>query len=278
MPPGLLYRVYRLLLYVYPPAFRRQYGEEMARVFRDRCRALAQTRGAGGLGCFAMRSLADWLITGIREWAALITEAPQFSGAARSGAAGAPSFEFINTNGPRRSALAQGVVMSIGIFALLSYLPGHGVGHWTALVGSHHPSRSHLLPAKTEAAPVDLKTEVQAAPYPEESPANPYFCVFLVLGTLDADHDGVISAAEIANASASLRKLDINHDGKLTANDCGSHAGPAFTRNTRLLAALDADHDGEISASEIQNSPAALATLDQNGDGRLTMDEVFDDE
>ncbi len=44
-----------------------------------------------------------------------------------------------------------------------------------------------------------------------------------------------------------------------------------------VLAALDADHDGEISAEEILNSSRYLRTLDSNGDGLLTPDEVMPD-
>ena len=39
----------------------------------------------------------------------------------------------------------------------------------------------------------------------------------LVVATLDANHDGIIDAAEIKNASAALRSLDTNADGKLTS-------------------------------------------------------------
>ena len=38
----------------------------------------------------------------------------------------------------------------------------------------------------------------------------------LVVATLDANHDGVIDAAEMNNASAALKGLDKNADGKLT--------------------------------------------------------------
>lgn len=41
-----------------------------------------------------------------------------------------------------------------------------------------------------------------------------------------------------------------------------------------LMMALDANHDGVIDASEISNAPAALRTLDKNGDGQLTPDEL----
>lgn len=41
-----------------------------------------------------------------------------------------------------------------------------------------------------------------------------------------------------------------------------------------LVAALDANHDGVIDASEIDNAAAALRTLDKNGDGKLTAEEL----
>src|SRR4051794_32276286 len=41
----------------------------------------------------------------------------------------------------------------------------------------------------------------------------------LLFTAVDADHDGVVSAAEIANAPAALRALDKNHDGKLTLDE-----------------------------------------------------------
>lgn len=42
-----------------------------------------------------------------------------------------------------------------------------------------------------------------------------------------------------------------------------------------LFAALDANHDGVIDEAEIANASAALKTLDKNGDGKLTMDELM---
>src|SRR5438045_1563676 len=41
-----------------------------------------------------------------------------------------------------------------------------------------------------------------------------------------------------------------------------------------IIAALDANHDGVIDAGEIANASNALKTLDKNGDGKLTMDEL----
>jgi len=42
-----------------------------------------------------------------------------------------------------------------------------------------------------------------------------------------------------------------------------------------IVAALDANHDGVIDADEIANAPAALKSLDKNGDGKLTPDEFM---
>lgn len=175
---------------------------------------------------------------------------------------------------------------------------------------------------------------------------------------IDTDHDGSLSAEEIAAAPAALAKLDRNHDGKLTPDEFGiggaeDAGGPssdemvkslmAFDKNgdgqlqrdevpermrglfdrgdsnhdgvltqdeirkmaetehasrprdpeqdpvfrkrmtaalmrvVPLLAALDADHNGEMSQAEIQNASAVLKSLDKNGDGRLTDDEVTPD-
>jgi hypothetical protein len=41
-----------------------------------------------------------------------------------------------------------------------------------------------------------------------------------------------------------------------------------------VVAALDANKDGEIDATEIANAAAALKTLDKNGDGKLTGEEI----
>jgi len=40
-----------------------------------------------------------------------------------------------------------------------------------------------------------------------------------IIGAIDANHDGVIDADEIANASAALKSLDKNGDGVLTPDE-----------------------------------------------------------
>jgi hypothetical protein len=41
------------------------------------------------------------------------------------------------------------------------------------------------------------------------------------------------------------------------------------------MVALDANKDGELDATEIANASAALKTLDKNGDGKLSADELM---
>jgi hypothetical protein len=104
----------------------------------------------------------------------------------------------------------------------------------------------------------------------------------LIIRALDANHDGISDSNEIANASEALKTLDKNGDGPLTPDEymgpgAPTNAPPAGRHHPPLppiVAALDANHDGIIDATEIANASQALKTLDKNGDGQLTRDEL----
>jgi Ca2+-binding EF-hand superfamily protein len=104
----------------------------------------------------------------------------------------------------------------------------------------------------------------------------------LLVAALDSNTNGVISAEEIANASAALLTLDKNNDNQLTQDelypqrprgDSGNTNPPRFV--PPLIAALDTDADGTLSQQEIANASASLAKLDTNNDGQLTRDEIM---
>jgi putative ABC transport system permease protein len=59
-------RLYRLLLRLFPPSFRRQYGEEMARLYADRRREVDGRRGAALK--LAVEATADALVQAFGEW------------------------------------------------------------------------------------------------------------------------------------------------------------------------------------------------------------------
>lgn len=114
-----------------------------------------------------------------------------------------------------------------------------------------------------------------------------------VVRILDTDQDRELSAAELASAPSSLRTLDANADGTVSADElhparpappadrptppADRPAPPADSDHQRpldpIMFALDANADGALSAAEITNATASLKALDLNGDGKLTADE-----
>ena len=60
-------RVYRLLLLAYPREFRREYGDEMARCFRDLCREELEDGGGLGLATLWGRTLLELIYTTLKE-------------------------------------------------------------------------------------------------------------------------------------------------------------------------------------------------------------------
>lgn len=115
-----------------------------------------------------------------------------------------------------------------------------------------------------------------------------------LLDALDADKNGELSTEEIANATAALKSLDKNSDGKLDVAEMrpnfegmgrgGFGQGPGGEGGqgsgseemlTRLMA-MDANKDGKLAKDELpERLQSMFARGDKNEDGSMDKEEVM---
>lgn len=85
-----------------------------------------------------------------------------------------------------------------------------------------------------------------------------------LFAALDTDGDGIVSKAELKKAALSLKKLDTDKDGALSPSECG--VGDVASK-----AAIGANNE---QAQWLER----IMAKDKNGDGRLTPDELAENE
>jgi hypothetical protein len=116
-------KIYALLLRFFPSHFRKEYGEESLRLFRDRARD-----EKGFTSCLRLwfDLLADLAISVPREY---FYAEPELVAASGQRLAATPSFYFMGDESPRPGALFLGAVMSLAALVTFSTLLSQGGGH-----------------------------------------------------------------------------------------------------------------------------------------------------
>jgi hypothetical protein len=191
---------------------------------------------------------------------------------APAAAGGVPAFSAVDASAvPRRAMLMHGATATIIAWVAVSMAIDSGNRHMqrladTRIVAWSAPNESAELPRllgkAVGVASADRRAlrALSTRPGTEEMfysrrklialraiPDDPLFAA------IDADRNGILSAAEIASAPAFLGALDLNHDGALTRVECGG-ASSFFT-------VLDTDSDSHLSSREIANSARVLQAL-----------------
>ena len=107
-----------------------------------------------------------------------------------------------------------------------------------------------------------------------------------ILSILDSDRDGTLSAAEIADASTSLKQLDANRDGQVIRDELrsqfqskGAKGGPDGGRSGRNIAdhimSHDANGDGKVDKSKMpERMKRILDRVDTNEDSAIDRKEA----
>jgi Ca2+-binding EF-hand superfamily protein len=96
-----------------------------------------------------------------------------------------------------------------------------------------------------------------------------------LLNTIDTDHDGILSAAEIAAAPTALKAIDKDGDGELSSTELRPKQMTPTDRAKHMLDEWDTNKDGKITKPESPDRmQSQFESIDTNHDGVLTEDEL----
>ncbi len=274
--------LYIQVLWAHPAQFRQRFGDEMLEVF-DLARGSREQ----------FHLVLDVLASFSRQWILRSEFHEPWQPATSDGPVYQPiTFQQIEPYKPNRLALAQGGLVAVVLLFGVVDAINHGGGKLrNFVVGMRRPGFGLIKVDRTafEGQPLIATEAARDLEDPLRPFARSYFKIVHPLAALDADGDLTISAVEIANAPPALRRLDRNHDGRLSAEECGflppgnfkgpdillDHYRRVFMRQNPVLAALDSDGDGVISAAEVANSSVSLRSLDLENTGSLTVYDVL---
>lgn len=124
-----------------------------------------------------------------------------------------------------------------------------------------------------------LTMSANALAKPNHKPAHKAGMLFKLF---DEDKSGSISAAEIANASVALQKLDADQDGEITKADlkaiykqkCEEKAEQKGKKGCKALHKGKKKHKGKRAPLTEEQKAERFAKLDKNGDTFLDENEI----
>lgn len=96
-----------------------------------------------------------------------------------------------------------------------------------------------------------------------------------VMDALDVDHDGILSAAEIASAPGALKTLDKDADGILSKDELRMRQQTARQRAEHLFDEWDTNKDGGLTKAELPDRmQPQFDAIDLNHDGKIDLEEA----
>jgi Ca2+-binding EF-hand superfamily protein len=108
-------------------------------------------------------------------------------------------------------------------------------------------------------------------------PRAPYHPPVELLERYDADHDGIVTRAEMAaGLKADFAVADTNRDGRLDEDETRAVNAQRWSEGQSTTSTLvDWNHDGFVDFNEFAGTARSLFTeLDRDGDGKLTPKEM----
>jgi hypothetical protein len=154
----MLRSLYRYVLRLHPPAFRKRFADEMLSIFDDSIGRLS-----------ALRLLGDGLLSLARQWGLRPEFWREFSPTQPPISDGIPSFSTLDPFRPRAGAVIPGLVLSTAVFCMTCFAIKYS---WVRVLHLHIPSVQFDSPPSAQTNPDSVvKDAVERAsipPHPED--------------------------------------------------------------------------------------------------------------
>lgn len=261
----MLRSLYRCLLRLHPPGFRRRFGEEMLSIFDQ-----------GERGWVALSLLADGFMSLARQWALRPAFWHEISPATtpQTASDGTPSFYTLDPFRPRTAAVVNGLVLSLAIFCVTCFAIKYS---WIHVLHIHIPEVEFESPQTIQASYANVTNSSfesfaparpagrRGAVPPAELRSLPQPSLDMILGA-NTPQSGVIQsvtapdseAGKVSNLSGRILRIPAPPQSQLSAYE-GSYVVESPTIMTISITA----EDGHLMMSVAGRPRCALAPVSE---------------